>query len=157
MVKVYLNALKTKGNYTYADISNLSGIPEATIRKIFSGETADPRFETIQKLVTSMGGSMDKILAEDDNKPDIEQIGKLEADVIKAVKDIYENRVADLKEHTDRRLDDKMEIIENQNEHIKTLKKELFLSKIFTCIGFGILIVLLILEVANPDLGWIKF
>ncbi len=35
MVKVYLNTLKTQGKYTYTDISNLSGIPEATIKKYF--------------------------------------------------------------------------------------------------------------------------
>jgi hypothetical protein len=35
--------------------------------------------------------------------------------------------------------------------------KESRLFKILTCVGFGILIVLLILEVSNPSLGWIKF
>ena len=62
MVRDYLNTLKIKGNFSYSDISKLSGISEATVRKIFSGETADPRFETLVRLVTSMGGSMDDIM-----------------------------------------------------------------------------------------------
>ena len=59
----YLKYLKTNGNFSWHDISNASGLPEATIRKIFSGETADPRFETVVRLVSAMGGSLDKINA----------------------------------------------------------------------------------------------
>lgn len=51
MVREYLTALKNKGNFSWSDLSGLSGLPDATIRKIFSGETADPRLET------AMGGS----------------------------------------------------------------------------------------------------
>lgn len=40
----------------------MSGLPDTTIRKIFSGETADPRFETVVRLVSAMGGSLDDIL-----------------------------------------------------------------------------------------------
>ena len=90
MVKNYLNALKTKGNFTYADISNLSGIPEATIRKIFTGETADPRFETIVKLIISMGGSLDEAIA--DKKEE-----ELETNVIISLKEVYESRIEDIK------------------------------------------------------------
>lgn len=40
---------KEKG-YTYAQMSELSGVPLGTIQKIFSGETECPRYETIQAL-----------------------------------------------------------------------------------------------------------
>ena len=52
-------ALKNKKNLKFTQLSNLSGIPEATIRKIFSGDTPDPRFETVAKLIVAMGGSLD--------------------------------------------------------------------------------------------------
>ena len=61
MIREYLKTLKTNGNFSWQDISEKSGIPEVTIRKIFSGETEDPRFETVAKLVGAMGGSLDKI------------------------------------------------------------------------------------------------
>ena len=64
MVKEYLTALKNKGNFSWSDLSNLSGLPDATIRKIFSGETADPRLETVVKLVAAMGGSLDEMALE---------------------------------------------------------------------------------------------
>lgn len=138
MVKVYLNTLKTNGNYTYTEISNLSGIPEATIRKIFSGETADPRFDTIAKLVTAMGGSMDKILVDDD-KPDIEQIGKLETDVIEAVKDIYESRISDVK------------------EYLQSLKRDKRILAITTGALMAFVVFLLIFDLSFGSHGWIQY
>ena len=65
MVKNYLTSLKNKGNFSWSELSEMSGLPDATIRKIFSGETADPRFETVAKLVMAMGGSLDEIRKRD--------------------------------------------------------------------------------------------
>ena len=39
MLTTYLNTLKNQGNFTFETISNLSGIPEATVKNIFSGKT----------------------------------------------------------------------------------------------------------------------
>lgn len=40
---------KEKG-YTYAQISELSGVPLGTVQKIFSGETENPRYDTLIAL-----------------------------------------------------------------------------------------------------------
>jgi len=61
LIKEYLTKLKTNGSYSWSDIANASGLPETTIRKIFSGETADPRFETVVRIVSAMGGSLNKV------------------------------------------------------------------------------------------------
>lgn len=63
MILTYLNALKNKGNFTVESISNLSGVPEATVKNIFSGKTEDPRFETVSAIVIAMGGFLDAIYA----------------------------------------------------------------------------------------------
>lgn len=89
MVKDYLNTLKNAGSYSWSDIANLSGIPEATVRKVFSGETADPRFDTIAKLVISMGGDMNDAM---DNKKKKE----IEVNSTVSLKETYEMRIADL-------------------------------------------------------------
>ena len=97
MVKEYLKQLKTAKGLSWQDISSASGLPEATIRKIFSGETADPRFETVVRLVSAMGGSLDKINAIDK----IEKIEKTEESDMKAiiaVKEVYESRIKDVKD-----------------------------------------------------------
>lgn len=41
---------KREKGYTYAQISELSGVPLGTVQKIFSGETVSPRYDTILAL-----------------------------------------------------------------------------------------------------------
>ena len=41
---------KQEKGYTYAQISELSGVPLGTVQKIFSGETTSPRYDTLQAL-----------------------------------------------------------------------------------------------------------
>ena len=49
---------KQQKGYSYRKMAELSGVPQGTIQKIFSGETKVPRYDTIQAL--------EKILREDD-------------------------------------------------------------------------------------------
>ena len=132
MVKDYLNTLKIKGNFTCADISKLSGIPEATVRKILSGETADPRFETIVKLVASMGGSMDDIAG---GKKESE----IENNAVMILKDTYETKISYLK------------------DHMESLKRD---KKMLACVAvaLGIVIVgILIFDIALDSHGWVRY
>ena len=94
MVKDYLNTLKTKVNITCAEWSKLSDVPEATIRKILSGETPDPRFDTVMKLVTSVGGSMDEIGG-------VKKQSEIESSAVIVLKEAYESRIAALHERLD--------------------------------------------------------
>lgn len=41
---------KQQKGYSYAKLSELSGVPVGTIQKIFCGETKNPRYETLQAL-----------------------------------------------------------------------------------------------------------
>ena len=41
---------KREKGYTYALMSELSGVPLGTIQKIFSGETVSPRYDTLKAL-----------------------------------------------------------------------------------------------------------
>lgn len=132
MVKDYLSALKTKGNYTYEDMSNLSNIPVATIRKIMSGETADPRFDTIAKLVTAMGGSMDNILSEEKEE-------EIEVNAIAALKEAYESRIADIK------------------EHIYSLKRDKHFLALTAGVLMAFVIFLLVLDLSIGSRGWIQY
>ena len=132
MVSEYLNALKNKGNFTSAELSNLSGIPEATIRKILSGETADPRFETIAKLVASMGGSMDDIIG-------VKNEEEIEMNAIIAIKEAYESRIADIKEH--------INSLSNDKKILGTVAGVLMLFVI------GILV----LDLSIGSAGWVRY
>ena len=70
----------------------MSNVSEATIRKILSGETDDPRLETVIRLVVSAGGSMDDLVG-------IKKEEKIEANAMLTLKEAYESRIADIKEH----------------------------------------------------------
>ena len=132
MVKEYLNTLKKAGNYSWADIASLSGIPEATVRKVFSGETADPRFETIAKLVISMGGDMNDVI---DNKKK---------------KDIEISSTITLKESCEMRLDD-------MKEYIASLKHDKKILAIACATLVGAVVLLLILDIFLASHGWIRY
>lgn len=132
MVKDYLNTLKNAGGYTWQDIANISGIPEATIRKVFSGETADPRFETIAKLVIAMGGDMNDAM---DNKKK---------------KEIEINSTISLKESCEMRLDD-------QKEYIASLKNDKKILGIALAVLGGIVVLILVLDIVLASHGWIRY
>lgn len=132
MVKDYLNTLKNAGNYTWADIANISGIPEPTVRKVFSGETADPRFETIAKLVIAMGGDMNDAM---DNKKK---------------KEIEINSTISLKESCEMRLED-------QREYIASLKNDKKILCFALAILSGVLVAVFILDIVLASHGWFRY
>ena len=136
MVKDYLITLKKKGNFSWSDLSTLSGLPDTTIRKIFSGETADPRFETVMKLVVAMGGSMDELV----NGKKEEEI---EANAIIALKEVYEARITDIKE--------------SAVAHTNLLQRDKFYLTIISCILGGSLFLVVLLDLLIGSMGWIRY
>lgn len=136
MVKNYLISLKNKGNFTWSDLSEMSGLPEATIRKIFSGETADPRFETVAKLVSAMGGSLDEIIQG-------KKASEIETNAVIAIKESYEARISDLKA--------------SALEHITSLKRDKKILCIAIFVLTAILVLLFALDFYIATSGWIKY
>lgn len=154
MLTTYLNTLKTQGNFTVETVSNLSGIPEATIRNIFSGKTEDPRFETVSSIVKAMGGSLDAIYSAV-KKEDVE------ANSIITLKESYEQRIKYLTEHYEQRITDLKEqyerILNNKQEHIETIQLDKRWFRFATCICAFALVVLFIVEILTPGLGWFRY
>ena len=139
MVKESLKALQTKVGITNLEWSNLSTVPEATIRKILSGETPDPRFDTILKLVTSVGGSMDDVIG-------AKKESDIENNAVMVLKEAYESRINALHE----RLDD-----------VKKYAESLHKDKKMLCIvllALGIVLVgILIFDIALDTNGWLRY
>ena len=139
MVKDKLNALKLKVDITCSEWSKLSTVPEATIRKILSGETPDPRFDTIFKLVSSIGGSMDDIFG---GKKETE----IENNAVMVLKDAYEARIDALRE----RIEDIKKYAESLHRDKRMLGLVVF--------ALGILIVgILIFDIALDSNGWLLY
>lgn len=132
MIKTYLNELKTKTRITCAEWSKLSNVPEATIRKILSGETADPRLETIVRMVASVGGSMDDIVR-------IKKEAEIETNAVLTLKKSNEARISDLK------------------EHMQSLRKDKKVLSIVVGVLVLVLIGLFIIDIATGSSGWVRY
>ena len=61
-----LKELKKSSGMTSKQISDVTKIPESTIKRIFAGTTNDPSVSTIHRIVIALGGSLDNILADTD-------------------------------------------------------------------------------------------
>ena len=136
MVIEKLKTLKNQSNITITELSNLSGIPETTIRRIFSGETPDPRFDTVFKLVTAMGGSLDEFVGASKKM-------EIESNVITSLKELYETRLNDVKDHYKFLID--------------SLQRDKHILAVVVAVLLLFLVGLIILELSIPNHGWIQY
>ena len=98
-VKEYITALKNAGDFTYEDIANLSGIPQQTVRNIYTVKTPDPRFGTVAKIIISLGGDLNEIIGYEKKK-------EIEVNSTVSLKETYEMRIADLIKSYEERIED---------------------------------------------------
>jgi transcriptional regulator with XRE-family HTH domain len=59
-----LKELKKNAGKTAKQISEQANLPERTVVRIFSGDTPNPYVDTLYRIVTVLGGSLDDILAD---------------------------------------------------------------------------------------------
>ena len=166
LIANYINKKRLEAGLTYEELAIKSNIPLPTVKNICTVKTKNAGIETIMPMVESVGGSFDEMLYPDKSKDEIKETSIL------AMKDIYENQLNEIKasydaqisnirshyeqhhkdlvDNFEKRLADKRELIELQKKEHKT-------SKIVAWVCGGILVILLIAEVMNPNLGWIQF
>lgn len=172
LIAKYLTALKEKSGLTYEAVAEKSERSESTVKNLCLGKTEDPRLDTVAPVIYAMGGSIDEMYT-GKSKDAVKEISinsikeiyeyqllettKMNEIHINNIRAHYEQHRQDFKENVEKRLADKREIITQQEEHLKTLKKENLITKIFAVACLAILIGLLILEVMNPNLGWLRF
>ena len=59
-----LKELKAKTGMSSKQIAEKTNLPERTVSRIFSGDTEDPRADTLRRIVAVLGGSLDDIFTE---------------------------------------------------------------------------------------------
>ena len=138
MVKDRLNALKIKADISCSEWSNLSGVPEATIRKILSGETPDPRFDTVVKLVTSVGGSVDDVVG-------VKKEKAIEDSAVLVLKEAYESRIEALRER-----------VEDLKKYAESLHRDKKMLGGAVVALAAILVGLLVFDIALDTNGWLQ-
>lgn len=59
-----LKELKKQKNVSAKQIADGTNLPERTVARIFSGDTDNPYVDTLFRIVTFLGGSLDEILTD---------------------------------------------------------------------------------------------
>ena len=59
-----LKTLKKEKGLSSKQIADKTNLPERTVNRILSGETDNPYVDTLHRIVTVLGGSLDDILAD---------------------------------------------------------------------------------------------
>lgn len=59
-----LKDLKKQTGMSIKQIAEKTNLPERTVTRIFSGDTDNPYVDTLHRIVTTLGGSLDDILAD---------------------------------------------------------------------------------------------
>ena len=173
IIAKYLTTLKNKTDLSYEAIGKLCDKSEATVKNLCLGKTDNPGIDTVAPIIYALGGSIDEMYNPDKNKDEVKETSLL------AMKDIYENQLIVLKETNEKHVHNirshyeqhHQDMVENfkkveeqyekrladQRDVIETHKKENISSKIVAWVLGSILVALLIAEVMNPTLGWLRF
>ena len=137
-----LKELKVAKGMTAKQIADKTKLPERTVVRLFSGETDNPYVDTLHRIVTALGGSLDDILADTRTVVATETLAEVKenAGAVEAERDrlVEENtrlreQVADLKWQvasltTERgllelQLKHKDELLEMQRQHKSELER----------------------------------
>ena len=159
LVAKYLNILKEKNGFTYEALAEKSDCSLSTVKNLFSGKTEDPRLATVSPIVYAAGGSMDEMLNPNYTKDEVKEYS------ISSIKEMCDFQIAEIRKVNEIHNNEtrahyeqhRQDTITNYERLLKEKDKQLNFFKILACVGLAILITLLILEVTNPELGWIKF
>ena len=158
--------------WSVAQTAEFADVPEGTTKNILNGITLNPGAENLGKLCRTLGVPMEKVLRQDEVEEIEKQGFKMDDTAIIALKELYElqvstiretseNHIANIRTHYQQHHEDLKENYEKRladmRELISTLKHELISSKIFSWICVIVLVALLIAEVANPSLGWLRY
>ena len=175
-----LNDAKNDKEFSFAMLEGLTQIAEGTLKNIFNGKVKRTSAQNLNKICKALDVPLEKVLGIAEAQKRIETQGIKEGDIsVIALKEIYERQQIlinetnekhienirshyeqhheDLKENYERRLADKRELIESYKEHILSLEKDCRSHKIAFWVCVIVLVGILMLEVMNPSLGWIKF
>ena len=169
-----LEATRKDKGYSFSYMEGLTSVAEGTIKNILGGRTKNPGTDNLKRICKALGIRVQDVIYDaNEEKTAIENQGIKDGNVsVIALKEIYETQMAaskqtsemhianirshyeqhhiDLKENYEKRIEDK-------DAHISTLKIELKHSRIISWICIVVLVGLLIAEVANPNLGWLRY
>jgi transcriptional regulator with XRE-family HTH domain len=126
-----LKELKKSKGMTTKQIADATSLPERTVNRIFSGDTDNPYVDTLHRIVSVLGGSLDNILADTKTvvgstdlitlQDDVDRLNN-ETMLLQAELAVLKDKVSTLTAENDMlrmKLEHKEEIISLHNYYIK--------------------------------------
>ena len=83
-----LKALKKEKGLSSKQIADATNLPERTVSRIFSGDTPNPYLDTLNRIVTVLGGSLYDILADSKTVLGSKSLAELQAELDKIQEDL---------------------------------------------------------------------
>ena len=163
IAKYLTTIIKETGN-TYESIAQKCNMSESTVKNICHSKTVNPGILNVAPIVYAANGSLDEMCGK--TKEDIDEKTK---NLIKEMSEFQfaeyrkteEAHICNMRTHYEQHRDDTItnyeRLLSEKENQVKLFKRITAVSFAIACVGFAILIGLLILEVTNPNLGWIKF
>lgn len=138
MIETKLEKMKEASGMTCTEIALAADLPEATVRKVLTGKTPDPRYDTLYRIVTAMGYTMND-LVEFDVKIDVpaEPQGSVEM-----LKKFYADRLREL--HA------------NYAGYIRSLKKDKHALAIVLFVVLALVFAAIAVDFICGNMGWIR-
>ena len=163
IAKYLTRIIKETGN-TYESIAKKCNVSESTVKNICQSKTTNPGILNVAPIVYAANGSLDEMCGK--TKEDIDEKTK---NLIKEMSEFQfaeyrkteEAHICNMRTHYEQHRDDTItnyeRLLSEKENQVKLFKRITAISFGIACVGFAILIGLLILEVTNPNLGWIQF
>ncbi len=108
-----LKELKKAKGLSAKQIAEMTNLPERTVARVFSGDTPNPYADTLYRIVSVLGGSLDDILADSKAVVGSKTLATIQNELDQATAELMlikaENTV----------LNDKAKALETENELLK--------------------------------------
>lgn len=128
MLSDQLKALKNQKNLTAQEIADRAGVPISTVNKILSGQTDNPGFRVTCDIIKAMGGSVDEL------------IGNVQA-----------------RRPVDHSVEAMARIIGPYKEAIDTKNRWIYRLFVFCCVLVAVIVIVLLFDLFNPSIGWVRY
>lgn len=168
MISTYFAQLKSRSGMSWSDISDASQIPIPTIRKIFSGDTVNPSFDTVVALVNALGGSLSELVegapAQSSDAPQPDSVTPppsyfcketmQDCYIVSSVVNTYESRIGDIRSDCEHQISS---VSDTKDEHITDLKRDKRILAIACAVAVGFVLLMLLIDICIGTRGWIRY
>lgn len=143
MIITQLNVLKNKSGLNNKQISERSTVPYSTVQKIFNGEIQNPSIDHVFKIVTAMGYTLNDLY-------DAPGASNKEEASLALIREMYENRIAELKEQHAHHLKD---VKDNSYDRVKIYRKAIGIMVIVMAILFMLFLTYFMIDYSTEHWG----